>query len=459
MTTARSTTARSTTAIEAALPEARETRAVALGQDALSEVGSIFHQCFGTGQAAVVVADSTTYDVAGRCVEASLRAAGLTVLDPYIFPSPPTLYARYENVERLCAALATQDAVVVAVGSGTLNDLAKRASGELHRPYMVVATAASMDGYAAFGASIAVDGYKQTLTCPAPVAVVADAAVLAAAPPRLAASGYGDLAGKITAGADWLIADALGIEPINQKVWDLVQGPLWSALDRPQDLLAGSPERIMGLTEGLFLSGLAMQMAESSRPASGSEHQFSHLWEMEGIGVDREPPLSHGFKVAVGSVAILALYELLLADDLSTLDPDTLAARHPDADAVREATRQDFSHPGLRDAAIQESLAKHVDGREIAVRVEHLRMVWPHLKDRLAAQLIPAAQLQDWLRAVGAPTSPADIGLSQREFHATYRRAQRIRRRYTVLDLALELGRLDDYVAQLFAPTGFWATR
>ncbi len=97
----------------------------------------------------------------------------------------------------------------MAVGSGSLNDIVKRAAHEAGRPYLSVATAASMDGYTAFGAAITKDGYKQTMTCPAPRAVLADLEVLAGAPPAMTASGYGDLLGKVTAGADWLVADAL----------------------------------------------------------------------------------------------------------------------------------------------------------------------------------------------------------------------------------------------------------
>ena len=107
------------------------------------------------------------------------------MVEPYVFPgradaaTPSTATSR-----RWSDALREHDAIPVAVGSGTLNDIVKRAAHECERPYMCVATAASMDGYTAFGASITKDGYKQTLTCPAPRAVLADLDVLTAAPPR-----------------------------------------------------------------------------------------------------------------------------------------------------------------------------------------------------------------------------------------------------------------------------------
>lgn len=111
--------------------------------------------------------------------------------------------------------LAQSDRVPVALCSGSLNDIVKRAAGELGRGYLCVATAASMDGYASFGASITKDGFKQTLECPAPTAIIADLELMATAPERLTATGFGDLIEKVPAGADWIICDELGIEAID----------------------------------------------------------------------------------------------------------------------------------------------------------------------------------------------------------------------------------------------------
>src|ERR687890_1620833 len=165
----------------------------------------------------------------------------------------------------------------------------------------------------------------QTMPCPPPGGGVAARGVRAGPPPAMTASGYGDLLGKVTAGADWLVADALGVEPIDATVWSLVQGPLRAAVGRPAELAAGDPTALGGLVEGLVMSGLAMQAHASSRPASGAEHQFSHLWEMEGLGADQRSPLSHGFKVGIGSIAVAALYERLLQRDLADVDVDALA--------------------------------------------------------------------------------------------------------------------------------------
>src|SRR5215210_2655298 len=260
--------------IEAALREVTDTQRVNIGAGALASVPSVFAEGFGDSPA-VVVADGNTFEVAGEEVQRRLEEAGHAMLEPYVFLAEPPLYAGYANIEKLRDSLREHDAIPVAVGSGTLNDIVKRSAGECERPYMCVGTAASMDGYTAFGASIEKDGLKQTLSCPAPRALVADLEILIHAPEDMTASGYADLLGKVTSGADWLIADALEAEEIDPTGWSLVQDHLRGWTDSPAELRPGNQKATERLMEGLIMSGLGMQSYQSSRTALGAEHQFS----------------------------------------------------------------------------------------------------------------------------------------------------------------------------------------
>ncbi|MBK5247847.1 MAG: sn-glycerol-1-phosphate dehydrogenase [Actinomycetales bacterium] len=441
--------------IATALESATDTRSIVIGKGVADQAGRVFTELFGDRRA-IIVADGNTFAAMGGVVAESLREAGVEMIEPYLFPGSPTLYAGYSNIELLRDHLAPLDAVVVAIASGTLNDVAKCANGELGREYMVVGTAASMDGYAAYGASITKDGFKQTLSCPAPAGIVADLTVMAAAPTRLTATGYGDLIEKVPAGADWIISDELGIEAIDENVWALVQGPLREALSDPAGLRAGEGDSTYGLAEGLIMSGLAMQAYQSSRPASGAGHQFSHLWEMEKLGMDQDPPLSHGFKVGLGTVAIASLFEVLLTKDLTTLDVDAAVAAWPTREEMEARVRA--VHSGdVVEPAVTETLAKYVDAQELRARLKVIKEKWPVIAERVRAQLLPAADLKASLDTVGAVTHPSQIGVTMDRFRQTYSRAQMIRRRYTVLDLLVEANLLDECVDELFAEGGFWA--
>lgn len=429
-----------------ALARATDTVAATVGRGVLAETEGLLASRLGPGPYKVI-ADENTWAAAGQAVQDSLVAAGTGLAEPLIFPGRPVLYASQDNADTIREALG--DAVPVAVGAGTLNDLVKLAAFDLGRDYAVVGTAASMDGYTGSGAPMSKDGVKVTRACKAPAVVVMDLDVAAAAPGFLTASGYGDLAAKIPGGADWILADATGVEPIDADVWRLVQSGVATALADPDALAAGQPDAFAGLVEGLCLSGLAMQAYGGTRPASGAEHYFSHLWELEHLGADDDPPLSHGAKVAVGSMAMCAFYEALLNRDLRDIDVDAAAAARQPWEQIEADIRSRFTG-ALADHAVAETRVKYLAGPELADRLRPLAASWPEVTSRLRAQLLPVAELSDRLRRAGAPATPADIGLTFDDVRATFPRAMYYRSRYTALDVAWELGLFDELVEEVF---------
>lgn len=442
--------------IQQALKTATDTKAIVTGRGVVRETGKVFAEQW-PGRKAIIIADENHWRVGGRQVVESLTAAGVDLLDPYVFPGSPTLYAGYDNVEVVREFLRDADAVPVALSSGTLNDIVKRAVGELERPYMCVATAASMDGYAAYGASITKDDFKQTLTCPAPQAIVADLDLMATAPARLTATGMGDLIEKIPAGADWIICDELGIEQIDSYVWGLVQGPLRESLSDPVGCKNADPDALAGLADGLLMSGLAMQAYQTSRPASGGGHHFSHLWEMEKWGLDWEPPLSHGFKVGLGTVSMAALYEVVLSKDIpAMIDVDAAVAAWPTWEE-QEAKLRAALTPDLHEPAVIQTKGKYITTDQLRERLELTKQKWPVIAERVSAQLLPAAELKATLDTVGAVTHPSQIKMPMERFHDTYYRARWIRTRYVLTDLLTEANIIEPLVEELFAPGGFWA--
>ena len=277
---------------------------------------------------------------------------------------------------------------------------------------MVVATAASMDGYAAFGASITRDGFKQTMACPAPAAIVADLDILAAAPTPLTAAGYGDLLGKVTAGADWLVADALEVEPIDRTAWALVQEPLAGALGAPERLAAHDPAATEQFFLGLVISGLAMQATQSSRPASGAEHLLSHLWEMTGLAEGAEPAVARDQgrdRDGAGDDALRA------AAGARPVGRRRRGVRRRRCPTPRPSSAR--SGPACRPARspIAPSSRAWRSTRpptSFAARLALLRERWPDLRERLRTQLLPPAELRRRLHALGAASLPHEIGIT-----------------------------------------------
>lgn len=440
--------------VEYALAHATETKALRIGAGILPQTGELFKELF-PGCRAIVIADPTTFKVAGSDVQKSLAAAGVALDEPHIFTAPD-LHAEWTFVEELDAVLKNTDAIPVAVGSGTINDLTKLCSHHNNRRYMVVGTVASMDGYTSYGASITYKCAKQTFSCPAPLGVLADTAIIAAAPKELTASGYADLFAKVPAGADWIISDALGIEPLDKRSFSIVQDGLHDALGDPEGIRKGTVETIEPLVEGLMLGGFAMQALQSSRPASGADHQFSHLWNMEHHTMADGRTPSHGFQVSIGLLASLAYYDQFLKSDIAHLDVESAVAAWPEWDEAERYARELYAGTDFPEIGVVETRAKYIDKDHLRAQLNLLKNNWTEIKARLEKQLVSFNEASRRLRIVGAPTLPEDIGLTRERMRASVIRAQHIRRRFTILDVAVRTNMLEKWSDAIFGPGGVW---
>ena len=440
--------------IEQALQRARDTKSLIIGRGVVCRTSEMFVSLF-PGQNAIVVADENTWEVAGMNAQASLDEAGVVTEKPYIFPAED-FYAEWQHIESLKSYLETVDAVAVAVGSGVINDTVKLVSHMLGRRYMCVGTAASMDGFTAYGASITKDGNKQTFDCPAPLGFVLDSEIAAAAPKELAASGYADLIAKIPAGADWMLADLVGSEKIDDFAWGLVQNGLKESLSDPAAVFAGDVDKTQALADGLLMSGFAMQAIQSSRPASGTEHQYSHCWDMEDLCYEGKH-VSHGFKVGIGTLVSTAELEFLLEKGLENIDVDACVDAWKSWEEMETEIRTLMEgKPGHIARALVETKGKYVGKEELRSQLETLKKAWPELSERIRRQIIPFGQVRENLRLVGAPYEPEMIGVTRERFRQTVSYSPFMRSRFTNIDVIYRLGWMDEFVQRMFGKGGIW---
>lgn len=418
------------------VPAGLETELFCLAAGALQYLPQVLEKAF-PGKSAYIVADENTYRAAGAAAEEILKKAGYPFAGKFIFPGSPVLHPDYAHCQFLAEKFPA-GCVPVAIGSGVINDLVKCASSLKNLRYCCVPTACSVDGFTSSGAALVVNGTKKTVKCLAPRALCADSEILATAPPEMLSSGFADLLTKVPAGADWVIADLVGEEPIRADVWELIQGNIRKWIADKNDMLA--------VFDGLAATGYSMQMYQESRPASGAEHLFSHVWEMEGLTRDGQD-ISHGFKVGVGSVASTLLMEYVLEHDFAELLP----RMKPGLSAEERSMEIDqLLIKGCYGSAPKETaLRKHLTGEKLQARRELIGSRWQKLQQGIRERIIPSCELVEILRNAGCPVTAAEIGLDKEQLLHGVKTAQLIRIRYTIIDLLYELGLLDDALKKL----------
>ncbi len=256
----------------------------------------------------LIVADENTFAAAGAQTVDALRDKDL---EKVLFSGSEILVPNERAIQGVEAALSGRE-LIVAIGSGVIQDLCKYVSYENQIPYIVVATAPSMDGYASNGAAMITDGMKVTHPAGLPLAILADTEVLAKAPMEMLKAGYGDIIGKFSALNDWKLSHLVNGEYFCRYIYDLTFEQITRTIDLADGILKREEESVKALMEALVIVGIMMSFAGSSRPASGSEHHLSHFFEITGIvhGTDYFP---HGIDVAYSTVVTAELRQKLLA--------------------------------------------------------------------------------------------------------------------------------------------------
>ena len=443
--------------IDKALERATDTKACVIGDGVLSQAAAMFREQFPDAHRAIVICDPRTRAAAGERVETMLRADGIDVCEYVLEPGGKMFHADYhyaaEVREAIKAAGIEKDGkriVPIAVGSGVVNDLTKLAAGELGLPYMVCATAASVDGYSSFGAAIrSPEGAKQTYACPAPRAILADLDVMRTAPAWMAASGFADLMAKVPAGADWILAYELGATAWHDSSWHTVQDGLKEAIGDPEGVTAMKTEPLTRFVEGLMLGGFAMQDMQSSRPASGAEHMFSHLLEMRDHTFKGDI-VPHGIQVGVFTLFMCRVYEQILACDYGKLDVEACLKNWKPLEEQERIGAAVFAGTKFPDLGVKAVRAKYVDPETLRKRLESFRARWPEIKARLERQLVPSAEIERRLRVVGAPATPEEIGSTVAASLEDAKKTIFMRDRYMALDFLALTGQLDDFARKAF---------
>jgi len=387
------------------------------------------------GHSCLIVSDENTFAVAGEKVTSALNAAGKHIIHKIYGPNP--LDATEELGDEIAAAGQDAD-FFVAIGSGTLCDLVKHAGTKLDNPSVLYATAASMNAYTSGITALKVRGLKRTTPCAPAVAVFADPEVVATAPQRMAAAGIADFLSKCSSASDWRAAHLLRNEYYSPKAMEFYEGTVEQVLDAAPGVGRAEPEALAVLLEALLLSGLSMLAAGSSSPASGGEHLLSHYLDMKSALYGTRHDL-HGAQVGVGTVHCLSLWENILSLDAAGLDVDALVEAQPTDAEIRAWIEEDWG-PAVAREVLAQWQKKVLPPDKLRDEITRFKAEFEGLQEGVREDYLPPATVAEAIKAAGGPVSADELDAPAEEFEKAIKRARFIRNRFTVLDLAAELG-------------------
>ena len=271
-------------------------RQVAVGKDALEKVGTTCDD-LKLSSNAMIICDPTTKKIAGNRVKEILEDID------YSIDITEINEANQDTIDEVVDEAGDNFDFFLGVGGGRSIDVAKYSSHLLNIPFISVPTASSHDGIASGRASIERNGDKISVPAQTPLAVVADTGIIANSPPRLTAAGCGDIISNSTAVLDWKLAKRLRAEPYSHYAANLSKLTGDLLIKNADSIKPGLQESAWLVVKALVSSSVAMSIAGSSRPASGSEHKFSHA-------LDRlvDKPALHGEQCGVGTIIMMYLH-------------------------------------------------------------------------------------------------------------------------------------------------------
>ena len=270
-------------------------REVWMGPHVIKRVAGVCEH-LGLGKRVFIIADPTTFELAGSEVESSLGSAGF---EPQHFLIERADMPTAAKVRKLIKGKAD---FLLAVGGGACIDVAKMASFLEGKPFISVPTAASHDGISSTHASIRGGRNPVSVRTRTPIAVIADTLIIKRAPHRLLAAGCGDLVANLTAVRDWELAHRLYGEPYSEYAAALSILSAQIVMENAGLISRHTEESVRKVVKALISSGVAMGIAGSSRPASGAEHMFSHA-----LDALAPKPALHGEQCGLGSIMMAYL--------------------------------------------------------------------------------------------------------------------------------------------------------
>ena len=397
----------------------------------------------GLGTHCVLVADNTTYEVAGRRVSQTLKAAGYHVIECVIVRE-----GKMEPDERavgeVLLSIQPETEFLVAVGSGSITDTTRVNAARTGLPFVSVGTAPSMDGYTSVVAPLTFKGLKIHRHGPCPEIIVCDTEILRTAPLDMVCAGVGDVLGKYIAKCDWMIGQIINDEPYCHVCGEIVTDAITNLLDNVDEIRARTDKGIRILIEALLLAGVTIGIIGHTRAVASVEHNVAHYWEMIQMLRGKTAP-SHGASVGVATLLVWPMFTRFMDEDLSTLDLEAIKAER----LTHEQRKKWMIHAyGEANgcAIMEENPGDFLSWEEQERRIRRAQEHMDEIRAAIA-QMPPYEQVKGAMEKLGAQMTAEDCGVDDELLNLSMHCAKDYRTRYTLFKLLDECGLIEKYLS------------
>ena len=362
-----------------------------------------------------ILADVNTYDAAGDAVCKILADSGIE-FSKYVFknshiePDETSVGSAVMHYDSGCD-------LIIGIGSGVINDIGKILSTMTKKPYVIVATAPSMDGYASATSSMALDGLKVSLNTRCPDIIVGDIDILKNAPIRMIQSGLGDMLAKYISICEWRIAHLLIGEYYCEYVAKLVRESLKKCVENADGVLKRDENAVKAVFDGLVTCGMAMEYAGLSRPASGVEHYISHIWDMRGLDFGTSTDF-HGIQCGIATLIAAKVYEQV-KDTVPNRERALEYVKNFDIEKWNESLLK-FVGPGAQSMITLEKIENKYSVSKHKSRLEKIIANWDRILKIIGEEVKPSKEIEKILDAIGAPKTCTEIGIDAETLPMTF---------------------------------------
>lgn len=397
------------------------------------------------GTKAVLVADRTTYAVAGKYVQKLLSENGLQIT-LCLLEREDELEPDETALGEVLLSMDKDTGFLIGVGSGSITDVTRYVAFCTGRPFAVVGTAPSMDGYTSVVAPLLFNGQKVNKPASYPKVIICDIDIMKNAPYNMFISGVGDVLGKYIAKADWILGNIINGEVYCPVCADIVMQAVEKCTAGIDEIRDRTEKGAKNLIEALILAGMTILVLGNTRPVASVEHNMAHYWEMVKLAAGEKAP-SHGTAVGVGTIYSLLFYEMLIKIDPSAINKDEILKRA----LTRQQREQEMIRSYGRkigEAIMHDNPEDFLDQAEQGRRIDAVINGFERIREEM--RFLPSVtEMATIMKKLGAPVNASEINVDDKLLALTLKCSKDYRSRYNAAKTLSELGILDKCIEDI----------